>query len=96
MRTGMPVRRERRAGRLDAQPSGQVEIDDEKAGAFMRDIPARRQRRARTPDRENPLQRLTAFVVVTEQKNDDTASGEASISKPRVLMNRKASREYSG
>lgn len=55
---------------------------------------ARRQRRARTPDRENPLQRLTAFVVITEQKNDDTASREASISKPHGLMNRKTDREY--
>ncbi|MCA0417775.1 MAG: hypothetical protein LCH80_03520 [Proteobacteria bacterium] len=92
MHTGMQARRERRTRRLDAQSFGEVEIDDEKASAFMRDIPARRQRRARTPNREDPLQRLTAFVVITEQKNDDTASKEACISKPHGLRNRKAGR----
>jgi len=79
MRTGMQARRERRTSRLDAQSFGQVEIDDEKTSAVIRDIPTRRQRRARPPDRENPLQRLTAFVVITEQKNDDAASREANI-----------------
>lgn len=92
MRAGMPERRERRAGRLDAQAFGKVEIDHEKAIAVMRRLAmtAERQNSARTPDRENPLQRLTAFVVITEQKNDDAASREANISSPRGLMNRKA------
>jgi len=98
MHTGMQARRECRTRRLDARSFGEVDIDDEKAGAFMRGIPAttRRQHCARTPDRENPLQRLTAFVVITEQKNDDAASEGADISKPRGLMNRKAGREYYG
>ena len=81
MRAGMPEWRERRAGRLNAHTFGKVEIDHEKAIAVMRGpaMTAGRQRHARTPDRVNPLQRLTAFVVITEQKNDDAASREANI-----------------
>ncbi|WP_336812659.1 hypothetical protein [Bosea sp. MMO-172] len=96
MHAGMQARRERRTRRLDAQTFGKIDIDDEKGGAFMRSVPAtaKRQCCARTPDGEHPLQRLTALVVITEQKNDDAASEEASISTPRGLMNRKAGREY--
>ncbi|WP_293798667.1 hypothetical protein [uncultured Bosea sp.] len=86
MQAGLPVRRKRRAGRLDVQTFGKIEIDDEKTTGRIGSaaVTAERQRRARTPDRENPLQRLTAFVVVTEQKNDDEASEEASIISERV------------
>ena len=81
MRMGSPQRRQHGTHGLDAQPFGEIEIDDEKASALGRDVAAtiERQHLARPPDREKPLKRWTAFVVITEQKNDDTASGEASI-----------------
>lgn len=90
MRTGRQERRQRRACRLDAGPVGKIEIDDEKAISRVLRVTARRQQLARTPDRENPPQRLAALFAITEEKNDDSASGEASISKPSGLMNRKA------
>lgn len=82
MRARRPQRCQRCAGRLDAQPIGKVEIDDEKAsGSARRIIPlAKRQGRARTPNREIPPQRLAALFAITEEKNDDTASREAGIS----------------
>ena len=63
-----------------------IEISDEKLIGFARQSAAipRVWSQAWPPDRENPLQGHAAIITITEEKNDDEASEEASIISERI------------